>query len=708
MHFTGSILTKTKRPCFQVNIFSIAKSIILLQFVLLLLYSGINSGMKCTNPLKKGDIMKNSLKILIISGLLPLNAFGAQGETQSTRKRPRSPGRQEHELASPIFTGNHAEEDLFWQNYAVDANQESASQPASSAAASGNGPQQQELLSPNFYQAHSDYPDYDFSAQATEPLEDYSSHPDYFQPANPASTRANELRSPNPDDYHAEDSFMQDYPAGEQQEPVSSTFSCAAAATASSAGANLPPTTIGSTNCDNQECVCKLSTKEMLLECKLPKIQQFLNKCPNRAVYRINGMPLGFILLDKVHFSQWSDMFVYLLNTCGPQAFEYQDENGKTTLHKLVSNTSGSPIVNKLYENLDNYDTQDQQGRTTPLYDAIKHLRDNYDELGRHLINRVYEKIKILLSRGATIDNKILRLTTRIPYEGTRNYAQELLHNELRSREKSRRQKEHYIRLLLTEAQRKKQSSGNQEISVPAASSSSASIVTASQQSAPATTTAAAASSAPVAQTDSQDTSKEHYIRLLLAETQQKKKPRTYQEISAASSSSASVVTASQQPAPATTTVVTASSAAPMFVAKKAPSPATLKKLYKGLSDAIVYLKNNFDALTHQEVRDAYEKISIPLYRGAIIDDKIVELVKTIPYEAIRNYIYRMLQNALFLREWARITAASASSASAVAAPQQPVSATTTAAAASPAPEPVTQTYSRDNDPNYTDTDDEQ
>jgi len=590
--------------------------------------------------------MKNSLKIFMLSGLLFLNALGSQTpppnqqqkeNPRSSRKRPRSP-QQEQEPGSPDFDDRPVTSS-FMSSFAADEGPEAAS----SAAASGNNLQQPELLSPNFYPAQSDYPDYDFSAQATQSLGDYSLHLDYSQPAIPASTRRNELRSPNPDDYFASDSFLYDYPTDKQQEPfsyaaasstaahrpptpaaaASSAYTFAAAQAYSqnadsydstannpeiasaaivlrrdqeplpkglpfppkfyakakakgktSAAVNASPSPSCSAPCGNPKCLLSiLTTKKMILECRSKEIKQFLNRCSNRAIHRIDGEPLGFILLDKAHSKHWSEMLIEILNARGGHDFfEHQDMNGKTTLHKLVNNTSKAQIIKELYQKLAHYDTEDSQGHT-PLYDVIKHLKDNHDALSFERIQCVHEKIRILLSRRATINNDMLNLAKAIQYRGaTKNYALGWLKEAQQLREQSM---------------------------------------------------------SPI-------------------------------------------------------------------MAASVSSPDEHALLYK----AIENLKNNYNNLNNNTIRPFNKKIKKLSLRSATIDDQIFDLARQIPYKGVRNYAIELLQQALKPRNqnMPPIMTANTSSTADVTNSQPLAPSTSSAAAASSAHAPATQTYSQTTD----------
>jgi len=451
--------------------------------------------------------MKNSLKILALSSLLSLNALGSQvpsnlesqEKAHSTRKRPRSP-QQEQEPGSPDFDDRPVTSS-FISSFAADEGPEAAN----SAAASGNDLQQPGLLSPRPFRAPNPCLNPESGPQAAERWLYHTPPPECFQPARSAGTRKNGHGSPtNANDDPATNSFVQSFLVDDLQEPACSSTAlpetaaaasnsytfmaqtdsqnagsydsmtsqpeiASAATTESSVPANLPSTTINNANCGYPNCpLSKFTTKEMALIYPAAYFTQFLNVdiCPNIALHKINGESLGFVLLSKTYSKTGAGIVARLFDTHGPKLFECLDKKGKTALHKLVSSTSQSRVVNMLYHKLDNYDAQDQQGHT-PLYDALEYLKNNNGTIKKDSKGYVYDKIKILLSRGATIDNQILELAEIITSSNNRNHTRALLHKELQLRNLA---------------------SGNQGVPPPAAaSSSSASVMIAPQQSGPTT-----------------------------------------------------------------------------------------------------------------------------------------------------------------------------------------------------------------------------
>jgi len=403
--------------------------------------------------------MKNSLKILMFSGLLSLNALGSQTpstpemrkKAQSAKKRSGSPEQQ----VTSSSTSSSNPMNVFQPQ-----------EPDSSITQAGKILLQ--LRTPTLLCRPTPLKPSATNLEQTNKRQ-------RLEQSNPTAPQAYcptyaylPVTSP-PSDY------MGNYPA-------------AAASAASST--NLPSTTtMSNTNCGNQTCpVSKFTTEKMVLNDHIGHFETFFrtNTCRNKALHRINGEPLGFILLDKVSSGNWSEMLIRALNSPhGHDFFEHQDiTNGKTALHKLVSNTSNAQIIKELYKKLAHYNTGDWQGHT-PLYDAIQHLKDNYVTLTERYTALAYEKIKILLGRGATIDEKILNLVKTIPYAAAQNYIN---------------------KLLQTTSPSSRQVDGTRDMLPAAASASSSSaIMIAPQQSVPEGAAAAAASSASSAQAQTQE-----------------------------------------------------------------------------------------------------------------------------------------------------------------------------------------------------------
>lgn len=381
---------------------------------------------------------------MILSSLLPLNVVGSQTlqpkqqqeNPRSTRKRPRSPEQQEYESKSPD-ADDRPVANFFMSPFVVDQDPELAS-----SVATTNYPQQPGLLSPRPSGTPSPYLNPEFDPRAAKPWLYHTPPPEYFQPASFTVSQEHQPRVPYTNDSPGINSFIYDYPTDEQPEPSS----CAAAVSpapprpptpALPAPTNSSQSSSNGNHCDNPNCpLSKLTTKKMVLN--YPPIYfrnpDNPNTCRNKAVHKINGEPLGFILLDNLHSKHWSDVLIRVLSAPGGcKFFEHQDRDGKTTLHKLVGNISTSPVTKMLYNKLDSFDTQDEQGHT-PLYAAIEYSKNNCRTLTIEHTNRVHEKIKILLSRNATIDKKILKLATSITDDNRRIYINKLLQKALRSR----------------------------------------------------------------------------------------------------------------------------------------------------------------------------------------------------------------------------------------------------------------------------------
>lgn len=434
--------------------------------------------------------MKNNLKIFMLSGLLFLTALGSQTPSpqpqenqRSTRKRPRPPQQQhdEVEVELPTFTGDHIAASLLLQNYVTEDDPELASAAAATTAQDHH--QLPRFPSPIITRATSPHMNSTINPREAKPWLYYTPPPEFFRPGasaaaqtysqnadsydstaslsetanvaaaawssttaapalQPLVTPATESAVPTPAiQIHLPNTFPSShriiYPAiviPQQMQPVLHAQPQVhhAAANVSSAIANC---------CGNQTCqINRITTKEMLLSqppslLLNPTFQS--SACHDMTLHKIDGEPLGFILLNNAS-KRWGERLIQMLDTHGPKLFEYQDNNGKTTLHKLASNLGTSEIFEKLYEELDSFDAKDEQGHR-PLYDLIEFLIANKQKLDPKQAQGVYKKIKILLARGATIDKKILKLATTVPYEGSRKYTSELLQVELQSRKRSKR-----------------------------------------------------------------------------------------------------------------------------------------------------------------------------------------------------------------------------------------------------------------------------
>jgi len=450
-----------------------------------------------------------------------------------------------------------------------------------------------------------------------------------------------------------------------------------ASSTADRAAVSSSPVVINNTNCGDQACpISKFITKKMLLEYRPHELKQVLQtkRCPDKTAHKINSEPLGFILLDKTDLGN-SGILPLLFNTWGPKAFEFRDENGKTTLHKLVSYNKAPVIFNTLYKKLDSYDAQDEHGHT-PLYDAIEYLKNNKSALGSDDTRSVHEKIKILLSRGAIINDHMLDLAKTIPYGSTRNYALEWLEEAQRSREQVIANRN---MLPVSGTNYHDQAwpiFTNEEMVLAAPFSYFQNLIALNTCPDRALHTT---NGKPIGFVLLKKTHSRHWDELLidLLDTYGPK-AFEYRDIDGKATLHRLVSNSSES--------LIFNKLYEKLDSYDAPDQQGHTPVY----DAIEYLKNNKNIPAVRHITCIYEKIRTLLSRGAIINDQILELAKTIPCKGTKNYTTELLQEELQARRQIGHNqdispAASSSSTVVLTTPQSPTTARSNIVAASSA-----------------------